>query len=66
MRKKGIKVKKYKVSVMRLGQAVLEAGSKEEAERLAGKLEPEQIHWYTEREGLSGPYVITLVEEIVC
>lgn len=59
-------MKQYKVSVMQFGHAVVSAESKEDAERLAENLAPEQIHWYTEEDGFRRPYVITFVEEVLC
>ena len=59
-------MKQYKVSVMQFGYVVVSAESKEDAERLAENLTPEQIHWYTEQDGFRRPYVITFVEEVLC
>lgn len=59
-------MKQYKVSVMQFGHSVVSAESKEDAERLAENLVPEQIRWYTEQDGFRRPYVITFVEEVLC
>ena len=52
----------YKVTLFRLGQAYVKATSKEEAVKIAQKLNEGEIRWLAEKEGMPGKYLITLVE----
>lgn len=54
----------YKVSLLRLGHARVQAESKEEAAEKAGKLPEEDIHWLEERDGLPAPYLVTVIEKV--
>lgn len=53
---------KYKVTVLRLGQARVMAETKEAAALKAQKLPENEIVWLSETDGLSGKYLVTFVE----
>lgn len=52
----------YKVSLLRLGYAIVQAISREEAAEKAGNFLEEDIHWMEERDGLPAPYLVTVIE----
>ncbi|MCI9282172.1 MAG: hypothetical protein HFH36_14065 [Lachnospiraceae bacterium] len=53
---------KYKVTVLRLGQARVMAETKEAADLKAQNLPESEIVWLSETDGLSGKYLVTFVE----
>lgn len=52
----------YRVSVMRLGRALVEAESKEAAGVKAQELPENEIHWLSKKDGLEGNYVVISTE----
>jgi hypothetical protein len=57
-------MKTYKVILMRLGNVIVTAESKEEAAKTAASLPDTEIHWLTEPDAAPGGYLVMLVEEI--
>ncbi len=55
-------MQKYKVTVLRLGQAHIMSDTKEAAALKAQSLSENEIIWLSEADGLSGRYLVTLVE----
>lgn len=53
---------KYKVTVLRLGQAQVMAETKEAAALKAQNLLESEIAWLSETDGLPGKYLVTFVE----
>lgn len=53
----------YKVTVLRLGQARIMAETKEAAALRAQDLSENEVVWLSEADGLSGKYLVTLVEQ---
>lgn len=56
----------YRVSLLRIGHAVVQADSEKDAKRKAGMLSEKDIHWMEEQNGLSGLYLVTDVEPTDC
>lgn len=52
----------YRVSLLRIGHAVVQAESEKDAKRKAGMLSEKDIHWMEEQKELSGLYLVTDVE----
>ncbi len=53
---------KYKVTLLRLGQAHIVSETKEAAVLKAQNLSDDEVLWLSEADGLSGRYLVTLVE----
>lgn len=56
-------MQKYKISVLRLGYAIVEAETEDEAREKGACLDDEMIHWLSEKDGMPGSYLVTMVRE---
>lgn len=54
---------RYKVSVIRLGYIEVEASTEKETREQALHTCIDSVHWLSEKDGLPGPFLITLVEK---
>ena len=57
-------LKQYKISVIRYGHTFVSATSPEEAISMVNGMSEDKIKWLNRTDGLSGPYIISLVELI--
>lgn len=60
--KEGENVGMFKVSLIRLGYAIVQAESKGEASEKINTITEKGICWMTEKDGLPGPYLVTFIE----
>lgn len=56
----------YRVSLLRIGHAVVQAESEKDAKRKVGMLSEKEIHWMEEQNETSGLYLVTNVELADC
>ena len=57
-------LKEYKISVIRYGHTFISATSPEEAISIVNEMSEDKIKWLNQDDGLSGPFIISLVELI--
>lgn len=54
--------KRYKITLMRFGKAIVTAKSREEAAEQAISLEETEIEWLSEKDGILGGRLVSLIE----
>jgi len=59
---KGENVRKFKVSLIRLGYTIVQAESKVAVAEEVNALTESGIHWLSEEDGLPGSYLVTFIE----
>lgn len=56
--------KRYRITLIRFGRVIVTATSRNEAVQKAIHLEETKIHWLSERDGIPGGRLVSLIEPL--